>query len=76
MRLRLELAQRLMLTTEDSLSQIALACGMADQSHLSRLFRRGVGETPVGWLRRSLPDAEAEARSRRPKTSRFASLPT
>jgi AraC family transcriptional regulator len=76
LRLRLELAQRLMLTSEDSLSQIALACGMADQSHLSRLFRRGVGETPAAWLRRSLPDAEAEARSRRPKASRFASLPT
>jgi len=74
--LRLELAQRLMLTTEAPLSQIALACGMADQSHLSRLFRRGVGETPAAWLRRRLPDAEAEARSRRSKASRFFSLPS
>jgi AraC-like DNA-binding protein len=75
MGLRLEWAQRLMLTTDDTLSQIALACGMADQSHLSRLFRRGVGETPVAWLRRNLPDAEAEARSRRSKASRFVSRP-
>ncbi len=69
-RLRLELAQELMLTTEDPLSHIALACGLADQAHLSKLFRRGVGETPGAWRRRSLTDAEAEARSRRLKTGR------
>jgi AraC-like DNA-binding protein len=69
-RLRLELAQRLMLTIADPLSDIALACGMADQAHLSRLFRRGVGETPAAWRRRSLPDSEAEARSRHLKASR------
>jgi AraC family transcriptional regulator len=71
-RLRLELAQRLMLTTEEPLSQIALACGMADQAHLSKLFRRGVGESPGAWRRRSLTDAEAELRSRRLKESRSA----
>jgi AraC family transcriptional regulator len=71
--LRLELAQRLMLTTADPLSDIALACGMADQSHLSKLFRREVGETPGAWRRRSLPDAEAEARSRLSKASRSIS---
>jgi AraC family transcriptional regulator len=65
-RLRVELAQRLMLTTEDPLSQIALACGMADQAHLSKLFRRGVGETPTAWRRRNLTEAQVEARSRRP----------
>jgi AraC family transcriptional regulator len=70
--LRLELAQRLMLTTEEPLSQIALACGLADQAHLSKLFRRGVGESPGAWRRRSLNDAEAEARCRRLKESRPA----
>ena len=64
-RLRVELAQRLMLTTEDPLSQIALACGLADQAHLSKLFRRLVGETPNAWRRRNLTDAQAEARSGR-----------
>jgi AraC family transcriptional regulator len=68
-RLRIELAQRLMLATQDSLSHIALACGMADQSHLSKLFRRGVGETPGAWRRRSLIDAQAEARHRPPRAS-------
>jgi len=67
--LRLELAQRLMLTTEEPLSQIALACGMADQAHLSKLFRRGVGESPGAWRRRSLTDSQAEARSRRSNAS-------
>jgi AraC family transcriptional regulator len=64
-RLRLKLAQRLMLTTEYSLSQIALACGMADQSHLSKLFRRGVGETPGAWRRRHLREIDPEARGLR-----------
>jgi AraC-like DNA-binding protein len=68
-RLMLELAQELMLTTDDSLSHIALACGMADQAHLSKLFRRRVGETPGAWRLRNLTDAEAEARSRRLKAS-------
>jgi AraC-like DNA-binding protein len=70
--LRLELARRLMLTTEEPLSQIALDCGMADQAHLSKLFRRGVGESPGAWRRRCLNDAEAEARCRRLKASRSA----
>jgi transcriptional regulator GlxA family with amidase domain len=53
-RMRLELAQTLMLTTNDSLSQIALLCGLADQAHLSKLFRREVGESPRAWRRRNL----------------------
>ncbi len=63
-RLRLELAQRLLLTTSEPLSQIALACGLADQAHLSKLFRRCVGETPTAWRRRNLTEAQAEARIR------------
>jgi AraC family transcriptional regulator len=71
-RLRLELAQRMMLTTQEPLSQIALACGLADQSHLSKLFRNEVGEAPGAWRRRNLTDAQGEARSGRPRASRFA----
>jgi transcriptional regulator GlxA family with amidase domain len=48
-----------MLTTQDPLSQIALACGMADQAHLSKLFRRAVGEPPNTWRRRNRTGAEA-----------------
>jgi AraC family transcriptional regulator len=46
---RIELAQGLMLTTDVSLSEIALNCGMSDQSHFTRSFRRIVGETPSSW---------------------------
>ena len=48
---RLKRARGLMLETSDSLAQIALAVGLADQSHLSRLFRQHLGETPFGWRR-------------------------
>jgi AraC family transcriptional regulator len=46
---RIERARTLMLTTSASLSQIALACGLADQAHLCRLFRRATGTTPGAW---------------------------
>lgn len=49
---RVELAQRLLLTTEDPVCQISLACGMCDQAHLTRVFRRVVGDTPTAWRRR------------------------
>jgi AraC family transcriptional regulator len=48
-RRRIELAQGLMVTTGASLSEIALSCGMSDQSHFTRSFRRIVGETPSSW---------------------------
>jgi AraC family transcriptional regulator len=50
-RRRVERAQGLMLATEATLSDIALDCGLADQSHLTRLFRRVVGESPRVWRR-------------------------
>lgn len=34
---------------ETSLADIALACGFADQSHLTRMFARAVGTTPGAW---------------------------
>lgn len=48
---RIERAQQLMLSTEMALSEIALECGFADQAHLSRLFRKLVGEPPAAWRR-------------------------
>lgn len=49
--LRIERAQHMMRTTDHSLCQIALDCGMCDQSHLTRLFRQLVGMTPGEWRR-------------------------
>lgn len=48
---RIARAQEMMLTTDEPLSQIALACGLADQAHLSRWFRRLLGVTPYMWRR-------------------------
>ena len=50
-RRRIERAQGLMLSTEKTLSEIAAECGLADQSHFTRLFRRFVGESPAAWRR-------------------------
>ena len=44
-------AQELMLTTNEPLSQIAVTCGLVDQSALCRLFRRTVGSNPHAWRR-------------------------
>ena len=51
-RRRMLRAQELMLTTDEPLCQIALACGLCDQSHFTRVFRRVVGESPNAWRRR------------------------
>lgn len=49
--LRLERARRLLAGTDLSISEIALACGLADQSHLTRLFHRQYGAPPSAWRR-------------------------
>lgn len=43
---RVEKAKRLLLQTNRSISEIALECGYANQSHLTRNFRRCMGTTP------------------------------
>jgi len=60
-RLRIERAQRLMLSTGIPLSQIAFDCGFADQAHFSRLFRRLVGDTPRAWRRARVSPLAAAA---------------
>jgi AraC family transcriptional regulator len=54
MRRRMLRAQELMLKSRVSLSQVALECGMCDQAHFSRTFRRIVGTNPTVWRRQSL----------------------
>jgi AraC family transcriptional regulator len=64
--LRLKRAQSLMENSQDSLCDIALACGLTDQAHLTKLFRQHVGQTPNAWRRRHFIDAgRAAARDRR-----------
>ena len=47
-------AQELMSKSQVSLSQVALECGMCDQAHFSRTFRRIVGTNPTVWRRQLL----------------------
>lgn len=56
-RRRIVRAQELMLMTDEPLSQIAIACGLCDQAHLSKLFRRATNMSPNLWRRerRSAP---------------------
>jgi len=49
---RIEAAKFLITSTDEPLSQIAQACGLSDQSHLSKVFKRLVGLTPLNWRRR------------------------
>jgi AraC family transcriptional regulator len=48
---RIERAKTLMTSTNQQLTDIALICGFADQSHLNRSFRRVLGVSPGRWRR-------------------------
>jgi len=65
---RVERAKLMMTSSAERLSDIALTCGFADQSHLNRYFRRLVGISPGLWRRRVAapsPDALRGSRSER-----------
>src|SRR5580698_6331414 len=55
---RVELACMMMSTTREPLSQIAIACGLCDQAHLCKVFRRMIGLSPSAW-RRTMPARDA-----------------
>jgi AraC-like DNA-binding protein len=63
-RLRLALVRTMMLATAEPLSQIAFACGFADQSHLCKIFRRELGEPPSIWRRRNVREKRTSGLSR------------
>ncbi|MEM6658364.1 MAG: GlxA family transcriptional regulator [Pseudomonadota bacterium] len=48
MEIRLERAQKLLLQTEASVTEVALACGFENPGHFSRVYRSSFGVTPHG----------------------------
>jgi AraC family transcriptional regulator len=48
---RIDRAKALLSTGDLSLAEIALACGFADQSHFTAMFRKAVGATPGSFRR-------------------------
>ena len=50
-RSRVEKAKDLLARTDQTVAEIALACGFADQSHFTRVFGRLTGTGPAGWRR-------------------------
>jgi transcriptional regulator GlxA family with amidase domain len=57
-RRRVELACTIMRTTRESLSQVAIGCGLCDQAHLCKVFRSILGVTPSAWRRAALDCAD------------------
>jgi AraC family transcriptional regulator len=62
---RVERAKIMMASTGQRLTDIALACGFADQSHLNRYFRRVVGVSPGLWRRVSQYETQSYRSERR-----------
>ena len=52
---RIALAQRLIYQGNAPLSDVAVSCGFADQSHLTRVFVNKVGISPAAWRRKAQP---------------------
>ena len=51
LRQRVRRAGEMLEQTDECICTIALLCGFADQSHLTRLFHAHVGESPAAWRR-------------------------
>ena len=51
LRRRIERAKELLEGTDDRLGAIALTCGFADQSHMTRVFQALAGSGPGAWRR-------------------------
>ena len=48
---RVERAKTLLVDSGAPISEVALTCGFADQSHLTRVFSKAVGVSPGVWRR-------------------------
>lgn len=57
---RLEAARELLLTTDESVSQIAAEVGIPNANYFSRLFKANVGLTPIKFRQEAGPAADAD----------------
>ena len=48
---RVELAQKIMLESDMTVTDVAAKLGFTDQAHLTKTFRQVVGDTPASWRR-------------------------
>ena len=55
-RQRLDLAKRLLQTSDRLLVDIAYATGFSSQANFNRAFRKAVGTTPSAYRAQKLPD--------------------
>lgn len=61
---RLEMAKSLLQDSHRSLCDIAIDCGLSDQSHLCNLFRRHFGTTPAKWRIRAHSNGHSDSSCR------------
>jgi AraC family transcriptional regulator len=57
---RIEMAKGLLRDTSLPIVDIAIKCGFADQSHLTRVFAAFAGNSPAAWRRQRRGDAESQ----------------
>jgi AraC family transcriptional regulator len=64
-RRRVDRAREMMSDTDEPLSQVALSCGLSDQSSFCRVFRRVTGQSPSEWRRMHATAAWVHGSTRR-----------
>jgi transcriptional regulator GlxA family with amidase domain len=60
---RVDRAKLMITSTGQTLTEIALACGFADQSHLNRCFSRLIGVSPGKWRRHMTERDDAKSKT-------------
>jgi AraC family transcriptional regulator len=71
-RRRIERSQELLLTSNQSLVEIALDVGFRTQAHFTTVFGRFVGETPSVWRQRTQTTSRSIRTEARDKSNEFA----
>ena len=75
MKRRIVHAQQRMLSSQVPLVEIALECGMCDQAHFTRVFRRIVGVNPKMWRRQFFTSPPQRVQSARESSGNVGEIP-